>query len=179
MVYSVIRLFFIFIHGFFLFASGSQSTSSVCTGISFGTFTSSWQLARYRLNKFLNSLGVLNFSGLPKKTAPFASCSFWILDHFLFIRLFSLVVLFCFFAISRKIKYKKTITQTSLATQSIPHNARYLSVRSLFAYYIFVLLISILRPSSILRYMIWWIVYLFAVCLLFPVCYVSTLWGCW
>lgn len=178
MVYSVIRLFFIFIHVFLLFASGSQSISSVCTGISFGTFTSSWQLARYRLNKSLNSLGVLNFSGLPKKTAPFASCSFWILDHFLFIRLFSFVVLLCFFAISRKIKYKKTTAQTSLASLSISPISRYLSVRFLSAYCISVSLVSTLRPSSILRYMLWWIVYLFAVCLSAPVCCVFVLWGC-
>ena len=135
------------------------SFSIVVIGVSISFLTNSWQLAKYRLNKSLSSSGVLNFSGLPKKTAPFASWSFWMLDHFLFIRLFSFVVLLCFFAISRKIKYKKTTAQTSLATQSISPISRYLSVRSLSAYCISVSLASKPYSSSSRSYDSWWIVY--------------------
>ena len=87
-----------------------------------------------------------------------------------------LVLLLCHI---QKIKYKKTITRISLASLSISHNARYLSARSLSAYCIFVLLISILRPSSILRYMLWWIVYLFVDYISAPVCFVFSLWRGW
>ena len=155
------------------------SFSIVAIGVSISFLTNSWQLAKYRLNKSLNSLGVLNFSGLPKKTAPFDSWSFWMLDHFLLIRLFSFVVLFCFFAIRKKIKYKKTTTQTSLATQSISPISRYLSAIIWSAYCISVSLVSKPYSSSSRSYVLWWIVYRILGYRSFPVCYLFALWGCW